>query len=280
MFEKILFTIIKSKNQIGGNDKPPAGNVIVRIGNKRKLFKFIDPLIPEHNTYVEPFLGGGYIFFNKTKVADKNIINDLDTDVIKLMRMIKNANTNINDYNQSIINIHESKNPKIEEQQLKKISNYYFNNKYNSKEDKLLKQFIKLNDGFGGTIVKNKIYRDYGNLRQIKRLPLMKERLKNTILLNKNYKNVIKKYDSPKTFFYLDPPYENSGKLYEDDTIEYNELFNILNKIKGKFLLSLNDSKNIRNIFNKFKIKPIYRKTQGTKSAITTGGKELLISNY
>ena len=98
--------------------------------------------------------------------------------------------------------------------------------------------------------------------------------------LNENYKNVIKKYDSPNTFFYLDPPYEDSKALYEYDKFDYNELFNIVNNIKGKFLLSLNDSKNIRNIFKKFKIKSIYRKPQGTTARITTGGKELLISNY
>jgi len=42
----------------------------------------------------------------------------------------------------------------------------------------------------------------------------LKHRLKNTIILNKDYKKLIKEYDSPLTFFYLDPPYEESGNLY------------------------------------------------------------------
>ena len=32
------------------------------VGGKRQLLDFIRPLIPEHTTYCEPFVGGGAVF--------------------------------------------------------------------------------------------------------------------------------------------------------------------------------------------------------------------------
>src|SRR5690606_23846163 len=51
---------------------------------------------------------------------------------------------------------------------------------------------------------------------------------------------LIKRMDSPETFFYLDPPYVDSDQgHYGGYTQEhFNNLLNALSSIKGKFLLS------------------------------------------
>lgn len=33
--------------------------IVPWIGGKRRLLRYILPLLPEHTTYVEPFVGGG-----------------------------------------------------------------------------------------------------------------------------------------------------------------------------------------------------------------------------
>jgi len=104
--------------------------------------------------------------------------------------------------------------------------------------------------------------------------------MKNTTILKQDYKKVIHKYDSPNTFFFLDPPYENSDSLYKDDTIDYEEMADVLNKIKGKFLLTINDSPNIRKIFKDFVIKPILVKGYGYEGIGKKDRKELFIMNY
>jgi DNA adenine methylase len=99
-------------------------------------------------------------------------------------------------------------------------------------------------------------------------------------ITNKNYVNIILKYDSPETFFFIDPPYENTNKnFYSDIGMNYDELSSILQNIKGKFLLTINDSPNTQKIFKPFKIKKInVQSTWHSEKGHTR--KELFIMNY
>ena len=46
-------------------------------GGKSQLLKYIDPLVPkEFNTYYEPFLGAGAVFFSVN--AEKAVLNDVN----------------------------------------------------------------------------------------------------------------------------------------------------------------------------------------------------------
>ncbi|GAG53665.1 unnamed protein product, partial [marine sediment metagenome] len=56
-------------------------------GGKRFLAKTIVSYIPEHKTYVEPFLGGGAVFFAK-EPSEVEVINDLDKDIFFAYKFI------------------------------------------------------------------------------------------------------------------------------------------------------------------------------------------------
>jgi DNA adenine methylase len=94
------------------------------------------------------------------------------------------------------------------------------------------------------------------------------------------YQEILRRYDRPDTFFYLDPPYFGLPYYKFNFTeSDYVELANILKTLKGKFLLSLNDTPEVRRIFSDFKIKGF----SFSYSAQNKGGKkhkEVLISNY
>ena len=121
---------------MNSNLKPP----FARVGNKFKIRNEIIPLIPEHEIYVEPFVGSGAIFFNKEK-AKVNILNDLNKDVIKRLKMVKSAPTDLTTYNQNLNTI-------------TKIKNFY-NKHSETKQDKLLMEHIKTNNGFNGMLADN-----------------------------------------------------------------------------------------------------------------------------
>jgi site-specific DNA-adenine methylase len=59
-----------------------------RVGSKRDIVERLLPLFPEHRIYVEPFIGGGAVFFKK-EPSEVEVINDLDKDLIRGYRTLK-----------------------------------------------------------------------------------------------------------------------------------------------------------------------------------------------
>jgi len=78
-----------------------------------------------------------------------------------------------------------------------------------------------------------------------------------------DYKELIKKYDSPTTFFYLDPPYLKGGTNYKYSfTIkDFQEMHDILTNIKGYWLMneSETDFSEITKIFGEPQMVKEYR---------------------
>jgi len=68
----------------------------------------------------------------------------------------------------------------------------------------------------------------------------------------------IARYDRPATFFYVDPPYYGTaGYAVPWPKDRYRDLAEALSGIAGKFLLSINDTPQVREIFSGFKIRTI-----------------------
>ena len=106
-------------------------------------------------------------------------------------------------------------------------------------------------------------------------------KLKKTHILNMDFRNVIQRYDSPTTLFYLDPPYSQkiSRWGYNVPHVSPEDVYNAVKNIKGKFILSYDNSPEIRKVFKSFfikKIKTTYE-LSGTRQPDVT---ELLISNF
>lgn len=234
-----------------------------RRGGKKQLAKQIVSELPknyENMIYVEPFFGAGSVYFRKNKSIEE-VINDKDKDVIYIINMFKkypgktisnaiNGNYTQNDFTE----VMDSK-PST---QLGKGLKYLFLGK-----NSFLGNMRTFNE------LGSKISTHYDNK--------YKERLKDTKILNTDYKKVINEYDGVNTLIYLDPPYENS-KDYKY-SIEPEEIFEVVSNIKGKFLLSYNYSENIKNIFRKFKMKKV-KVLYSNSIGGALKKEELLIMNY
>jgi DNA adenine methylase len=61
---------------------------ITYYSGKQQLAARIIPLIPEHNLYCEPFLGGGAIFFRKPK-SKVEVINDVNSELVNFYRVVQ-----------------------------------------------------------------------------------------------------------------------------------------------------------------------------------------------
>ena len=75
-------------------------------------------------------------------------------------------------------------------------------------------------------------------------LPIIHNRLSSVIIQNRDIFELIPKYDSENTFFYLDPPYvhetRSSTTSYEEQMTneQHEQLIDLINNSKGMFLIS------------------------------------------
>lgn len=252
---------------IVGNGLP---SIVGRMGGKTRLkANIVNNYFPkdyEKMTYVEPFIGGGAVYFYK-EPSVKEVINDIDPQLIQVYKGFKKYD---GDKITKSVDGHYTKEEFIKLRDSKPTTEYA----------KFIRLLLLFKMSFFGKL------RSYDNKGQIIRIydDRYKERLKNTTILNTTYKNVISKYDSPNTFFYLDPPYEGSDKgIYDFPDMDYEELAHILSSIKGKFLMSINVSPRIKQLFNKFKfqkVKTEYTSVSASKSEKSLEKTEYIISNY
>lgn len=242
-------------------------SLLKRQGGKYAYRKRIIEEFPtDYDTYVEPFIGGGSILLN-APVVDRMYGSDTDPLVIETFQLMKKIPADVIkqfDLAGSEKRFYKMKEyePKTEAEKLYKI--LYLNKN----------SFMGKSSYPDGGLEKRTGQNFHRNVERIK------ERLKHIKISKMDYKTAIKKHDSPTTFFYLDPPYYNTDvSSYETGNIDHQELREILGKTEGRWLLSHNDTKFIRELYKGFNIKKF-----ATRQVDIEGGtkktKEVLISNY
>lgn len=235
------------------------------LGEKSKLSKFINPNIPkDKSVYVEPFGGsmGTYFSMNLNDYNfNKIIYNDLNFLNCNLFKELKDEN-----FIDLINDIKVTK--KVYDNSLKSIRK----GKYGI--NLAIDWLIVLTCSSPYDIGKDTWRGDYKfNSFKVKFAYHKSKLCKIDEIHNKDYKEIIEVYDSYDTFFYLDPPYKNKEDYYINHNFNkdsHKELSKILNKIKGKFLLSYYNFEELSEYYKKCKI--IY------KPSIM--GTEYLIMNY
>lgn len=81
----------------------------------------------------------------------------------------------------------------------------------------------------------------------------------------------------PECYFFLDPPYTVAGKrLYTHFDIDHEQLFSLSTQIQGKFLLTYDDTSEVRSLANKYQLK--YR-TIPMKTTHHLNKSEIIISD-
>ena len=229
-------------------------------------------LIPPHEKYVEPFVGSGAIFYNKPP-AKESVLNDLDKNTFQQHRLLKTAPLGPSSYPTGLNTIDSLKR--------------FFKKPPKTVAEKLIHAKIDACNGFSGSPVRLSygLYRKADPTKILKNLSFSQGRLKqNTRILNQDNAAVVKKNDGLNTFFFFDPPYEKTRSIYgygEHQGFDFDKLLEVLRGIKGRFLMTINDSPRMRELFREFTVKStsVYaRWSRKTKKAGKR--KELLIMNY
>jgi DNA adenine methylase len=107
-------------------------------------------------------------------------------------------------------------------------------------------------------------------------------RLARVFIENKPYDQVIQRFDKPGTLFYIDPPYWDCEKDYGEGLFgkeDFTRLAGLLAVLKGRFILSLNDTPGVRETFGDFRIEAVKTRYSISAAKNQEAG-EVLISNF
>jgi len=271
--------------------------MISYIGGKNRMAKWIGSYIPNDiETYVEVFGGAFWVYVNgevHRKPILKNVIyNDYNRYMTNLLACCRNPQEFLKSMDEIVAQdselFYKFKKDVFENKNIKdiEIPDYDYGMKYAYIVTQI---FSGLNPEKGKFIdLKGKYSSKFDAFRRRLKNPKVVEKLnKITNVENMDCADVIKKYDSPTTYFYVDPPYwktENYYSLHDFDTDDHKRLADVLKNIEGRFSLSYYDFEQLHDWFPedeyKWELKDFVKPASAQKGKSQNKGTELLIMNY
>jgi DNA adenine methylase len=254
----------------------PAKPVAPYLGGKRILAKRLAERFEaiDHARYVEVFVGMGGPFFKRKVRPQKEVINDISGDVTNLFRILQRH------YPQFIDTLRFQLASRAEFKRMKE------SNPNTLTDLERAGRFLYLQRmSFGGMGENYGInYSGGARFNLLKLEPMLQdawERLSGVDIEQMHFADLIKRYDSrPGSLFYCDPPYFGNEDDYGKNIFsqaDFTVLRDLLAGIQGRFVMSINNVPEIREMFSEFDIEEVelnYR-----VSGKVTPAKELIISN-
>jgi DNA adenine methylase len=214
--------------------------LFIWAGGKNKMLKHYKPFMPsEVKTYCEPFFGGGAMYINiVNKYSPKElIINDVNTDIIRIYKTIKSDCD-------AFVKILDELSTEYLPLNKDERKNYYYSLRHkhaydyvswdSTKEAAVL--YFLMKTGFNGIYQVNKNTNDrYGTpsglLNQKVRVyekdvvEWWNKSLQNTQILSGDWKGCCEYVEDEKdNFVFLDPPYRGSFTSYGQEFSDDNQL--------------------------------------------------------
>jgi DNA adenine methylase len=251
-------------------------------GGKRYLLKTLLKLIPPHKAYVEVFSGSAKLLFAK-EPSQWEVLNDVNDDLVNFFRVAKHRPAELAEmFDSDLVSstrfyqLRARKFVSAERCELEQAHRFSY---------LIWLSFGCMGETFAAHTLKMKtpVKKSLQRVREL--LMQTSQRLSRVLVERRDFADCIARYDSRETFFYLDPPYTNfkdNGAYKPMEERRNAELLKLLKKIKGKFLLSYDDSPLVRELAGaaKFSIKPVKVLYTLGRSENTRKARELLISNY
>lgn len=287
---------------------PTIKTPVSRVGNKTAILHILYALFPlNYGRFVDVFGGSGSVLLGNPELCPFEVYNDFDRNLANLFRCMKERTMAvIRELGFCHMN---SREDFIAVRRF--FNNEQFDDKYLSEELRLTEALFPFPEANELKEIRTRITQDYDVRRAAMFLKLLRfsysssgksyasqpfdlrrlfglisqlqERMANVVVENQDFETIIKHYDRPDTFFYLDPPYFSTEDMYEVGFgwNDHVRLRDTLKSIKGKFLLSYNDCEEIRKLYNGFSVFDFSR-THSMAQRYEAGKefKELLIGNY
>jgi len=241
------------------------------IGGKRLLRKEISKYVPRKiNGYIEPFGGAGWMLLYKDKWADLEVYNDLDNRLTNMFLQVKYHPEELLKELSLMLSSRTLfyqiiSQPGLTE--IQKAARFIYI---------ICKSFGSKGEHFGTSQTRG-ISSIQNRLDRIKDL---NQRLDKVLIENKTYQDILRLYDTKDNFFYLDPPYTEGCTYDNAKNFNHQELRDLLKKVKGRFILSYDDSPLVRELYAKFYYLPVVRIKGINRKEGKSDYNELIIANF
>jgi len=206
-------------------------------GGKQNLVTTILPLIPKHTTYIEPFVGGGAIFWSK-KPSEVEIINDYNRELINFYECVQNE----------FVELEKMVRISLHSRSLHNDATVVYENPHMFSKIKRAwavwvlsaQSFSSMLDGsWGYDKIRGTTSQKIANKREsfTEELAI---RIQNVQIENTDALRIINSRDYKDAFIYCDPPYFNSDCGHYDgySKQDFENLLISLKNAQGKFLMS------------------------------------------
>ena len=275
------------------------------IGGKSKIGKWIKDFYPsDMETYVETFGGMFWCYFNmdlsKFPNLKRVVYNDFNPLNYNLFMCLQNPDVLLSAVNRIPCQQQGVENtPSIYKEQFIEFQKELFGQDFTinyPNYDVAAKYAYILTSVFSGSKPETSNFIDLKGKYKSKFLTFRDKLSKPDWVEHFNkishfrlgdFENVIKEFDSPATYFYVDPPYwktENYYSNHDFDRDDQERLAKVLTSIEGKFSLSYYDFELLSLWYPKgtytWEMKEFAKAAAAKKGVSQNMGQELLIMNY
>lgn len=250
-------------------------------GKSDEIKQFEKYIPPEYDTYLEPFIGGGSVYFYlKPKKA---VISDVHTELIDLYQSIGEGKSNeIYEFMQNSPNDEETyykiRDTMPIDTKLDKAKRFYYQRKTCFRGMLRYNRHGKFNIPFGRYKTIN--YSDLQNKNY-------EDLLSKTEIVNKSFEYIFENYNNENNFMFLDPPYDSEFTDYgycKFGKEEQEKLAILFKNTKIKCLMIIGKTKFIEDLYKDYIVgeydKKYRFKLHSGRIGDEINTKHLIIMNY
>ena len=217
---------------------------LIWLGGKYYMTSKILPLIPPHDVYCEVFGGAAQLMFAKhPEASNLEVYNDVNSDLVNFFRILQD-DEKFERFHRKLVFTPYSRELFLEYRETWR--------QQTDMVERVYQWYTVLRQSYSAIIGRRKPAWGYSRgvkstaklfKKKVDSLPEVVERWREVQVENLDWRDAIEKYDSSKTFFYLDPPYVPCTRVdakydFEMSEEDHNDLVGILLQIKGKVILS------------------------------------------
>ena len=256
---------------------PPAEPIAPWFGGKKYLARRIAARIEAipHRCYAEPFVGLGGVFLRRGKRPRAEAINDINGEVVNLFRIVREHPDEL---------VRQFDNVIASRQEFRRLLRVPPDTMTDVQRAARFAYLQRMR--FGGVPESTGIRLSASSLIALRSDYMLRligaahRRLQGVQIECLDWREFIPRYDRPFTLFYIDPPYWGHETDYGKGIFareDFARMAELLRRTKGRFVLSINDRPEVREIFAGFAFEEIETRYSAHIKATRRAG-ELLIS--